>query len=678
MSSQTIITLTGDEKSAYEAFKRIIDQESKAALKAKELGAAANKAGTELAGMKNPNLDAKTVRMSKEELEALRLATKRAKEEGQKPGWFNVNTMPILQTISVLGALKAAIDVTTAAWSLYQERMKNALDSQKDVQPSETRLIQVAQDKDDLDRLIKRADDAALASGVDRKTARSILFSARSEGFESAYEALLASSAVVSPEAQAVVAGKLPTIFNQAIQPVEAVSMTLKAAQASNLSFEQLGAVAPTAAEGAALLGAGPEETLGVLSVLSARFKSAETAADRIKGFSASLGINPEFQGLGILGSYNKLAQLPEEERSQVLGKSQELNVAFNLIGKALPDIEQRIKDLEAERQDYQSGGGLLRRQNELAMSNQSTRQVVDINRAKVFREIEIEQRLAEEATLQEVARLESDALAEKKDAGMLNRLVTSWASPFVSSVAPKEISSRERAMMANTIGDTVVPETLLPGLLGPVGSLFHNHEKTIAKTMEIAQEANSRTEAISRSFSSEYSSDTPQVTPTRQATPSPNNNSREVRTFFAALADSLGPSLFGPLGNQQVSNPRGMLNTTVNLIRTEPNVPISPVELPPLILEPDYFPPLGTGLIEPREESIQDRTNQSGTNPAKADPQLLKQLEQANELARTQTDLVIRQNEILQRLATAQERNMDTEPSNTTGTIQAQQQIRR
>lgn len=650
MSSQTIITLTGDEKSAYEAFKRIIDQEAKAVAKTKELGDAAKKAKADLAGMTLKPIDSKTLRNAKVETDALSAAMNKAKQSGQGD-WFKIDSLPIMQSLSLVGALGAAIAVTTKAWDLYNKASKEALDSQKATQPGDQRLVQVSKDEKDALSLMKRADDAALSSGVDRNKSRNILFTARSEGFEPAYEAIMASSRVVDPEAQSVVAGKLPTIFNQSIKPLEAVSMTLKAAQASNLSFEQIASVAPSAAEGAALLGAGPEETLGVLSVMSAKFKSPETAADRIKAFSAGLAIDPEFKGLGLVKSYEKLAGMTEEDRSKILGGSQEMNVGYKIMGDSIPDIRKRIGELEDERKDFQAGGGMLKRQKEIATNVPSIRRQKELDRANVRKEIETESNLAEEATKREVANQANQSILERKGAGLTNRVFTYGADKALSFFAPGSVSTDDRSVMSNAFGD-MAENSLWGSPLGSSGLVGLNRlskapgrsvtDKTVDASVQMKLEDVTGQQSANQSFANETRA-AAQGQQNGVAPPKATGDLPNISTKTASIGEGVSMA-FAPMQKDSIRSngvnrlskpdvaPQGDTSNLYSGVKTgfsdEPNRSFA-----------TEYPAAAPGQQPPQAKN---------NTPPKADPELLQEIKQANELAKQQAELMREQNDLL------------------------------
>lgn len=65
--------------------------------------------------------------------------------------------------------------------------------------------------------------------------------------------------------------------------------------------------------------------------------------------------------GIGIIKAVERLQSLSESERSDFLGESQELNVAFAKMADNLPLIKQRMEEIVEERAAFAEGGGVLR-----------------------------------------------------------------------------------------------------------------------------------------------------------------------------------------------------------------------------------------------------------------------------------------------------------------------------
>lgn len=242
----------------------------------------------------------------------------------------------------------AAIRVAAGAFQFMRQEADAAMASATRLTDARRRLVQVTTSEADLKNLERLADEMSAKYGVGRETTRQILFSARSEGFEDFARELIASSRVIAPEAAATAAGQIPGLFpGRGLTPAQSVNAALVAAQQSRLDFEQLVRSLPGAAEGAGMAGAGPAETMALASVLASRFKSGETAADRIKAFGTRVALDPALAGRGVLQAVRDLQAASEERRQEFLGTSQELNTAFVTIGQELSVIEQRQRQIQ-------------------------------------------------------------------------------------------------------------------------------------------------------------------------------------------------------------------------------------------------------------------------------------------------------------------------------------------
>ena len=372
---------------------------------------------------------------------------------------------------SVVGGYEAAIQLATKAFQLLSDAKSKALQSQETLSDPNRRLVQVSNSSEDLAAMQKRADDASIATGVSRDVARQVLFSARSEGFENSFEAILASNEVLDPLAASTVAGKVPALFGGKISSMESVSLGLRAAKDSNLNFEQMASSLPTAAEGGALVGASPEELFAVQGVLASRFKSGDTAADRIKAFASSAGIDDRMKGKGIIGSYETIQAMPEDERKDYLGKNQELNAAYTILGEEMPKIQAQLKILQEERKAFADGGGTLREQINIARADTNIQTVSNVRRAQIAEEVIREEKLGSRGGDDAIASAQANTLIEQKDANLLNRMGTTTASfglSFASGLTPEA-----KAGLASNVGDTVGnPVGLLTDILNPTGAL--------------------------------------------------------------------------------------------------------------------------------------------------------------------------------------------------------------
>lgn len=366
----------------------------------------------------------------------------------------SMNLGSVAAMASGVGAITAAVGFASKAWRVYQEDQNKALDGILNTSEADRRLVQVSSSPEDLASLQKRADAGAISGGVDRNVARQVLFSARSEGFEKDYESIINASSVVSPESAATVAGKFPSIFGGQIGSLESVSSVLKGALKSNQSFEQIASALPAAAEGAAILKSSPEETIAAQAVISSRFKSGDVAADRIKAFATTAGIDERFAGKGIIKAVEGIDALPDEERKDYLGKSSELNTAYLVLREELPKIKAIEAELAAERKAFASGGGMLRDQTKLARSNPTVLARQEVISERVRADIAKENNLGSSAVSADKAASLVDSIGESRQMGMGERLVQSTMKSIgvPSMLTGMGFDSKGAAMVTNQL----------------------------------------------------------------------------------------------------------------------------------------------------------------------------------------------------------------------------------
>jgi hypothetical protein len=367
-------------------------------------------------------------------------------------GMFSGSLQGFADMATGVGVVTAATAQLFKALGLVKKAKEDALRTQEGIGDSNRRLIQVAKSPEDLAAMQKKADDTSLATGVPRDVARQIMFSARSEGFEESYSGIMAANQVVDPLAAAGVAGKVPALFQGSIGSIESVSLGLKAAEGSTLSFEDMATSLPIAAEGGALVGASPEEVFATQGVLASRFKSGDEAAGRIKGFAASAGMDERMKGKGIIGAWRTIRDMPEDERKDYLGKSQELNMAYEIIGQEMPKIEQQLSILQKERKDFASGGGILRNRVNLAKNDSSTANLTRVRQSKIAEELTREENLADAGGDNAVAIAGANTLIEQKRANLVDRLVTTGVSEVLTDVPM--LSAQSKSTLASVAGD--------------------------------------------------------------------------------------------------------------------------------------------------------------------------------------------------------------------------------
>lgn len=245
-----------------------------------------------------------------------------------------------------------AVTAVTNALRLQRQESEAAVAGVNQLTDARRRLLQIATSAGDFQAQVSRADALAMRYGISREEASQLLFSARSEGFEGATDFIgrAAGAGVITTQAGAQAAGQIPGLFpGSNLTPQAAVGATLLAAQASRLSFEQIANALPQAAEGAAMAGASPAETMGALSVMAGRFASGEAGAARLKAFGTFAAVRPDLAGGGMLSALDSMQAMSPEDRQKLLGTSQELNAAYMVMSELEPQIRERVKQIERE-----------------------------------------------------------------------------------------------------------------------------------------------------------------------------------------------------------------------------------------------------------------------------------------------------------------------------------------
>lgn len=298
--------------------------------------------------------------------------------------------------------LQMAIDIYRQSLQFAREETDKATGSLESLADSKRRLNQISETAQDLDAFETQADERAAKFGVDRAAVRQLQFSASSEGFEGSTDEMLASRFVVDPQSAATVAGQMPALFKGAINPIQSINATLAGAANSRLDFEQLSRVMPTVVAGASGVGGSPEEAISSISVLASEFKSGESAADHIKAFGvkASLDEEKRFDGLGLLGTVEKLSSMSDDERQDFLGNSQEINLAFRKLRDNLELIRSRQETIRQAIDTAGTDQSVLatKRANAMDLSTKQGRKnagQLAADRARIAREIANEDQLA-------------------------------------------------------------------------------------------------------------------------------------------------------------------------------------------------------------------------------------------------------------------------------------------
>lgn len=331
---------------------------------------------------------------------------------------------------------------------------KDAFQSLQNNASGDARLLQVATDKEDFDKLRSRADELATTYGIDREQARQLVFSARSENFEGSLDVIAANAQTIDVSAQAGVAGQLPALFRGQVTGEQAIDATLAAAAESRLNFEQIGTAMPAASEGASAAGATLAETASALSVLASDFKSGDVAGDRIKAFGAAVSLDKGNEGLGrkslegqgLEQAVRSLMAMSDEQRSDFLGTGVEVNAAYNSMSRNIELMESRRRKIDEEIKKSGTEESLTAEKRQIASSTPELVVQRDAAISKNRLEVEREQNRALAEGKRQTR--ESNQLAAAEDRG---------ASPITIAAAEKAKAGLDSIGAAAT-SEIVVP----------------------------------------------------------------------------------------------------------------------------------------------------------------------------------------------------------------------------
>lgn len=301
-----------------------------------------------------------------------------------------------------------AIDLVSEAMRKVREEQQKALDSLNQVSDQNKPLLQVARDAEDYEALTSRADRLAVDNGIGREESRQLMFSARSEGFEGSADFVAGNAQFLDVQSQATVAGQIPGLFKQeGLTPEEAINMGLVAASESRLNFEEIARSLPGAAEGGSIAGASSEETFGALSVLAGRFKSGDTAADRLKAFTTKVGLDTP-----MTAEDRKAA----EEANQK--KADDAQKRLRTLQERLSDAQKDMAEAEARNKELEAEGSEPRDLSDIQTRVQRAKRAVsEFDRSSLKAEPVTErQTLAGSGIIEAVERLQSMSETDRKD----------------------------------------------------------------------------------------------------------------------------------------------------------------------------------------------------------------------------------------------------------------------
>lgn len=350
-------------------------------------------------------------------------AAQQARSQALDAGIELAGSLGIITTAA--GGAAAAVQMIGEGFRFASEQARKAADEMDKLFALRRSLNQVADSPEHLQQMMSQADAGAQKYGVSREQAHAIMADVVGLGIEKDFETILAANAgaVSAPDASRMVKKTLAIYKDRdpALTARSSIDMTLAAARKSELSFEDLASGVAQASEGGAVVGSSAEETISMLSVLGGKFASVQTAADRMKGFSARSGTNDRLKGKGTLGAFRTLRdEFSDEERKKFLGDSQELNIMYQMLLENEGAIVTRQGEVTSARSASDAGTGEVTQALIRAQKTPQIAATVAKQRSEVGLKIAEEQRLGTFGQRQQGAYADVEALG-------LNRGDSGW-----------------------------------------------------------------------------------------------------------------------------------------------------------------------------------------------------------------------------------------------------------
>ncbi|QDT07991.1 hypothetical protein K227x_64210 [Rubripirellula lacrimiformis] len=241
--------------------------------------------------------------------------------------------------------VQKAVGLVTSRIDSMKQAQQDAVNSLEGTQDGNARLLQVSDNAAEFDERRGQADSLAATHGITRQESRELIFNADSSNFLDSADFIAENSQVLGIDAQSTVAGQIPKLFeNDPITGEESINATLAAAETSRLNFEQIASALPSAAASAAPTGATADETLATLAVLADKFKSGETASDRIAAFAGKVGLDQGEEAT----TPEMLAEKTKAEDQRVADEQRKLRALQERQSDAETSL-QRAKDDDAD-----------------------------------------------------------------------------------------------------------------------------------------------------------------------------------------------------------------------------------------------------------------------------------------------------------------------------------------
>ena len=326
-------------------------------------------------------------------------------------------------------SVTAAITVVREALEFFNDEKEKALgttDSLSDVRRS---LRQIS--KGDFDQLESKADSLT-QFGVDRVSARQLVFDARSTGFENEEATVARADPVIKIEDGAAFAGEFRKFFagdNLSIE--QAFNTALAGAAESKFNISQLLPLIRTAAQGA-LKGGESSDVIAATSVLADNF--GVQVGDRLKGLGSKLALDDRTTGLNLIDAVQELRNDPEL-RGDILKDSSELLQIFAKFDERFSEIVTADKRVEAEQRKTGESGLLGKAIREAFDGNTQSGQIESARRAAIAAKAENDRQkelaFSVQGSTEKAFRDRSDAALTATGANLPSRFVSDKVNQF-------------------------------------------------------------------------------------------------------------------------------------------------------------------------------------------------------------------------------------------------------
>lgn len=353
--------IDGYKKLAKEAKKGGDDAAKAAAAAAKELDRFAkttkdiNRTPLERYADEMRKLD-QALKAGKIDQETFNRAVAKAKTEFEQAGRAGNTAFGPSATTSIrnyalgFGSLTAAVGVFRSVMEMSRAETDQAIQSVERLIETRGQLQQVAEGPGGADtQAMNDFADKLAMRGIPRAEAQSLIFSARSEGFtgqEDLIARLIAANQFKAADIRTL-AGQVPTIFGGQVTPMQGIVGGAYGAKVSRLNMAEYAAMLPKGAQAGTILGGTPAESMALTAVLAGRSERSMEYAATLAGQVAYGKSGKEFQGLGVVGAVEKLSQMPEAQRREILGTGKEANLIYEWTLHDMP----RIKEVRAKAQ---------------------------------------------------------------------------------------------------------------------------------------------------------------------------------------------------------------------------------------------------------------------------------------------------------------------------------------